>query len=116
MRRPYIRHREHAMDVVRHHDERVDLEIRKVIRERLPTSGRGGGKVIRLHVIPIDLAKQPLAAVRTDRHKVRASPSIVLAGQTNRLAAMSRARRRGGGPESRPYVWRGPDISSYRCV
>jgi len=119
MRRPYVRRAtgigsarcrcrgwrddDDAVDVVRHHDERVQPYGGKMRRDRAPNGlGRHPG-VVQAHPAVHDFPEQFAAAVRADRDEVRAGQRVVVPAQSERLATMPRRiellRHHDGGPD-----------------
>ena len=86
MRRPGTASKdgENAVDMVRHHDEGVELDEREVTRYRLPEVMCQTPGVARAHFAVHDVAEETTAVPCDGRHEVRARLRVVVAGQPDR--------------------------------
>src|SRR5438128_2738152 len=94
------------MDVVGHDLEGVEIEIRVMRWEAMPTCFDDSAGLVEAHLIAVDIAENASSAINTYRNEIGACARVVISGQPNRLTMMflgivhSR-----GGSQTRPPVF-----------
>ena len=74
--------------MVRHDDESVNGNMRKMQWDILPTSGGNPTRIIQTHPAINDFSEQGFSVLRTNGDEIGAIPRIIMARQTNGMPMM----------------------------